>query len=117
MVVVERGRVGFGGGWGVVGHSGLGSLLPCPALPSTGGTLSPGGGYVAGRADLMAAVGARLTAPGIGLEAGGVPGSTLRIMFQGKREGGGQGGGGLGSWGLRLYSGVCSLKGIRGVRL
>eukprot|EP00775_Hariotina_reticulata_P010032 gene10032-10188_t len=56
----------------------MGSLIK-----NAGGTLAPGGGYVAGRADLVAAVGARLAAPGIGTDAGAVPGSTLRILFQG----------------------------------
>jgi hypothetical protein len=37
---------------------------------------------VAGRADLIGRVAARLYAPGIGIDAGGVPGSTLRIFFQ-----------------------------------
>ncbi|KAF8066226.1 ynbB [Scenedesmus sp. PABB004] len=56
----------------------MGSLIK-----NAGGTLAPGGGYVAGRADLVAAVGARLAAPGIGTDAGCVPGSTLRTLFQG----------------------------------
>ncbi|PNW82969.1 hypothetical protein CHLRE_06g301650v5 [Chlamydomonas reinhardtii] len=56
----------------------MGSLIKNP-----GGTIAPGGGYVAGRADLIGAVAARLYAPGIGIDAGGVPGSTLRIFFQG----------------------------------
>uniref|UniRef100_A0A383VT04 Uncharacterized protein n=1 Tax=Tetradesmus obliquus TaxID=3088 RepID=A0A383VT04_TETOB len=56
----------------------MGSLIK-----NAGGTLAPGGGYVAGRADLVAAVGARLAAPGIGTDAGGVPGTTMRILFQG----------------------------------
>ena len=38
---------------------------------------------VQGRADLVAAAGARLTAPGVGLDAGAVPADTLRLMFQG----------------------------------
>ncbi len=37
---------------------------------------------MAGRADLIGRVAARLYAPGIGIDAGGVPGSTLRIFFQ-----------------------------------
>ncbi|GIM03232.1 hypothetical protein Vretimale_8026, partial [Volvox reticuliferus] len=56
----------------------MGSLIKNP-----GGTIAPGGGYVAGRADLIGRVAARLYAPGIGIDAGGVPGSTLRIFFQG----------------------------------
>ncbi|BDA45460.1 Uncharacterized protein YnbB [Coccomyxa sp. Obi] len=56
----------------------MGSLIKSP-----GGTIVPGGGYIAGRADLVAAAAARLTAPGVGLDAGGVSGSTLRLMAQG----------------------------------
>ncbi|KAK9830077.1 hypothetical protein WJX72_009629 [[Myrmecia] bisecta] len=56
----------------------MGSLIK-----NGGGTICPGGGYVAGRADLVAAVQARLTAPGVGMDAGCVPGETLRLMFQG----------------------------------
>ena len=56
----------------------MGSLIKSP-----GGTIVPGGGYVAGRADLVAAAAARLTAPGVGLDAGGISGSTLRLMAQG----------------------------------
>jgi cystathionine beta-lyase family protein involved in aluminum resistance len=56
----------------------MGSLIK-----NGGGTLAPGGGYVAGRADLIGAVAARLAAPGIGVDAGGVGGETLRALFQG----------------------------------
>jgi Methionine gamma-lyase len=56
----------------------MGSLIKSP-----GGTLATTGGYIAGRADLVAAAGARLTAPGIGLDAGAVPSETLRLMYQG----------------------------------
>lgn len=38
---------------------------------------------MAGRKDLVVAAVARLTAPGIGLDAGCVDGQTLRLMFQG----------------------------------
>ena len=55
-----------------------GSLIKSP-----GGTIVPGGGYVAGRAELVAAAAARLTAPGVGIDAGCVSGTTLRLMFQG----------------------------------
>lgn len=57
----------------------MGSLIKNP-----GGTIAPSGGYVAGRADLVAAVQARLTAPGVGLDAGAVSGEALRLMTQGK---------------------------------
>ncbi|KAL4857014.1 hypothetical protein ACK3TF_002702 [Chlorella vulgaris] len=56
----------------------MGSLIK-----NGGGTIVSGGGYVAGRADLVERALARLTAPGIGTDAGCVPGETLRLMFQG----------------------------------
>ena len=56
----------------------MGSLIKTP-----GGTIAPGGGYVAGRRPLVDAALARLTAPGVGADAGCVPGETLRLMFQG----------------------------------
>ena len=56
----------------------MGSLIKNP-----GGTIVPGGGYVAGRADLVERAVARLGAPGVGVDAGCVPGETLRLMFQG----------------------------------
>jgi cystathionine beta-lyase family protein involved in aluminum resistance len=52
-------------------------------IKNAGGTISPGGGYVAGKEKLIGAVAARLTAPGIGIDAGQVSGTTLRIMYQG----------------------------------
>ena len=55
----------------------MGSLIKAP-----GGTVAPAGGYVGGRPDLVAAAAARLTAPGIGLDAGAVDGTTLRLLFQ-----------------------------------
>lgn len=65
----------------------MGSLIKNP-----GGTLVPGGGYVAGKRRLVEAALARLTAPGIGSEAGAVTGETLRLMFQGRpRDGSGTG--------------------------
>ncbi len=56
----------------------MGSLIKSP-----GGTIVSSGGYIAGRADLVAAAAARLTAPGVGVEAGSVSGETLRLMAQG----------------------------------
>ena len=56
----------------------MGSLIKSP-----GGTIVSGGGYIAGRADLVAAAAVRLTAPGVGMDAGCVPGETLRLIFQG----------------------------------
>ena len=57
----------------------MGSLIKSP-----GGTIVSGGGYIAGREALVAAAAARLTAPGVGVDAGCVSGETLRIMAQGK---------------------------------
>ena len=56
----------------------MGSLIKNP-----GGTIVTGGGYVAGKASLVAAAQARLTAPGVGIDAGSVPGETVRLMMQG----------------------------------
>ena len=57
----------------------MGSLIKSP-----GGTIVSSGGYIAGRADLVAAAAARLTAPGVGVDAGSVSGETLRLMAQGR---------------------------------
>ena len=59
----------------------MGSLIKSP-----GGTLVTGGGYIAGKRQLISQAGARLTAPGVGLDSGAVPGETLRLMFQGKQS-------------------------------
>lgn len=56
----------------------MGSLIKNP-----GGTIVTGGGYVAGKASLVAAAQARLTAPGVGIDAGSVPGETVRLIMQG----------------------------------
>ena len=56
----------------------MGSLIKNP-----GGTIVTGGGYVAGKAHLVNAAQARLTAPGVGMDAGCVPGDTVRLMMQG----------------------------------
>ena len=53
------------------------------SFPILGGTIVPGGGYVAGKEKLIGAVAARLSAPGIGTDAGQVSGTTLRLMYQG----------------------------------
>jgi len=55
----------------------VGSLTKNP-----GGGLAPGGGYVAGRAELVAAVADRVTAPGLGADVGAFPGGK-RDLFQG----------------------------------
>ena len=52
-----------------------GSLIKNP-----GGTLAPSGGYVAGRADLVAAAQRRLSAPGV---EGGATFGQNRALFQG----------------------------------
>jgi cystathionine beta-lyase family protein involved in aluminum resistance len=54
-----------------------GSLIKNP-----GGTIVTGGGYVAGRADLVEAAACRLTAPGIGT-SGGATYDQNRLLFQG----------------------------------
>jgi cystathionine beta-lyase family protein involved in aluminum resistance len=54
-----------------------GSLIKNP-----GGGLTPTGGYVAGREDLVEAAAHRLTAPGIGAQCGAVPGGH-RLLYQG----------------------------------
>ena len=56
----------------------MGSLIKSP-----GGTLAPCGGYVAGDAALVAAAQARLTAPGVGMDAGAHGGDLNRLLFQG----------------------------------
>lgn len=56
----------------------MGSLIKNP-----GGTIVSGGGYVAGREELVERALARLTAPGVGSDAGCVSGEALRLMFQG----------------------------------
>jgi len=56
----------------------MGSLIKNP-----GGTIVSGGGYVAGKPELVKRALARLSAPGLGSDAGFVPGETLRLMFQG----------------------------------
>jgi len=56
----------------------MGSLIKNP-----GGTIVPCGGYVAGRADLVANASARLCAPGIGADAGATTGEWRRLLFQG----------------------------------
>lgn len=52
-------------------------------IKGAGGTIAPAGGYVAGRADLVAAAAARLTAPGVGADSGAMDGASLRLLLQG----------------------------------
>ncbi|MGB5974831.1 MAG: methionine gamma-lyase family protein, partial [Nodosilinea sp.] len=57
-------------------------LIAGSLIKNPGGTIAPTGGYVAGRADLVAASACRLTAPGIGASGG----SSLhqnRLLYQG----------------------------------
>ncbi|MFQ3679016.1 MAG: methionine gamma-lyase family protein [Pseudanabaenaceae cyanobacterium] len=56
-------------------------LMAGSLIKNPGGTLAPYGGYVAGRADLVAAAANRLTAPGIGLHGGAS--ENRRLYFQG----------------------------------
>lgn len=55
-----------------------GSLIKNP-----GGTIAPCGGYVAGKREWVEAAAARLSAPGIGMEAGSTSGDVMRLLFQG----------------------------------
>jgi cystathionine beta-lyase family protein involved in aluminum resistance len=55
-----------------------GSLIKNP-----GGTIAPCGGYVAGKQEWVEAAAARLSAPGIGMEAGSTSGDVMRLLFQG----------------------------------
>jgi len=57
-------------------------LIAGSLIKNPGGTLAPAGGYIAGRADLVAAAACRLTAPGIG-QTGGATFDQNRLLFQG----------------------------------
>jgi len=57
-------------------------LIAGSLIKNLGGTIAPGGGYVAGRADLVELACCRLTAPGIGSE-GGSGFDLHRLLFQG----------------------------------
>lgn len=57
-------------------------LIAGSLIKNPGGTIAPGGGYVAGRADLVEAAACRLTAPGIG-SSGGATFDQNRLLFQG----------------------------------
>jgi cystathionine beta-lyase family protein involved in aluminum resistance len=56
----------------------MGSFIKNP-----GGTIATSGGYVAGKKELVEKAVSRMSAPGVGLDAGSVPGETLRLMYQG----------------------------------
>jgi cystathionine beta-lyase family protein involved in aluminum resistance len=57
-------------------------LIAGSLIKNPGGTIVIGGGYVAGRADLVEAAACRLTAPGIG-SSGGATYDQNRLLFQG----------------------------------
>ncbi len=57
-------------------------LIAGSLIKNPGGTIATGGGYVAGRADLVEAAACRLTAPGIG-SSGGATYDQNRLLFQG----------------------------------
>ena len=57
-------------------------LIAGSLIKNPGGTIAPGGGYVAGRAALVEQACCRLTAPGIGAE-GGSSFDLNRLLFQG----------------------------------
>jgi cystathionine beta-lyase family protein involved in aluminum resistance len=57
-------------------------LMAGSMIKNPGGTIATGGGYVAGRKDLVEAAACRLTAPGIGTE-GGPTYDQNRLLFQG----------------------------------
>jgi cystathionine beta-lyase family protein involved in aluminum resistance len=57
-------------------------LIAGSLIKNPGGTIAPGGGYVAGRAELVEQACCRLTAPGIGSE-GGSSFDLNRLLFQG----------------------------------
>ncbi|WP_008318858.1 aminotransferase class I/II-fold pyridoxal phosphate-dependent enzyme [Leptolyngbya sp. PCC 6406] len=57
-------------------------LMAGSLIKNPGGTIAPAGGYVAGRADLVAAATCRLTAPGIGA-SGGSSLQQNRLLYQG----------------------------------
>ena len=57
-------------------------LIAGSLIKNPGGTIVDGGGYIAGRADLVEAAACRLTAPGIG-STGGASFDRNRLLFQG----------------------------------
>jgi cystathionine beta-lyase family protein involved in aluminum resistance len=57
-------------------------LIAGSLIKNPGGTIATGGGYVAGRADLVEMAACRLTAPGIG-SSGGATYDQNRLLFQG----------------------------------
>ncbi|KAG9452741.1 hypothetical protein H6P81_005645 [Aristolochia fimbriata] len=58
-------------------------LIAGSFIKNPGGTISPSGGYVAGKDKWVKAAAARLSAPGLGVECGSTPGHVMRALFQG----------------------------------
>ncbi|MCE5196487.1 MAG: methionine gamma-lyase family protein [Negativicutes bacterium] len=58
-------------------------LIAGSLIKNPGGGLAPGGGYLAGSQELIAAAAARYSMPGLGLEMGSSFGDSQRLMFQG----------------------------------
>lgn len=58
-------------------------LIAGSLIKNPGGTIAPGGGYVAGRGKFIKAAAARLSAPGLGVDCGSTPGHIMRSFFQG----------------------------------
>lgn len=58
-------------------------LIAGSLIKNPGGTIAPCGGYVAGKKKLVEAAAARLSAPGLGVDCGSIPGDILRTYFQG----------------------------------
>ncbi|KAJ4763590.1 Cystathionine gamma-synthase [Rhynchospora pubera] len=58
-------------------------LIAGSLIKNPGGTIAPCGGYIAGRKELVEAAAARLSAPGLGVDFGSVPGHVMRSLFQG----------------------------------
>lgn len=52
-------------------------------IKNPGGTITPCGGYVAGKKEWVEAAAARLSAPGLGVDCGSTPGDVMRAFFQG----------------------------------
>lgn len=58
-------------------------LIAGSLIKNPGGTIAPGGGYVAGRGKFVKAAAARLSAPGLGVDCGSTLGHIMRSFFQG----------------------------------
>ncbi|KAK1276267.1 hypothetical protein QJS04_geneDACA011824 [Acorus gramineus] len=58
-------------------------LIAGSLIKNPGGTIAPCGGYVAGGKRWVEAAAARLSAPGLGIDCGSIPGDIMRLIFQG----------------------------------